>query len=408
MRIGYAITRYWPAVSGPEIHTRHMAQLMSKHHDVKVVAQLNSSTGNPYFGSMRPLQGSPIYMDNGMPVNIVAPRLTEVPLLRLSRTMTGSRRTARQGVSLYRYLLERRLMRVLADRDLIHCVNATMEHLAVSAAKCAARLQRPFVLTPLFRLEDRDAAEALRGPLRVAHAVIAQTRFEAEQLKHLGVPDNKVHVLSAGPIVSEDADPESFKRRYSIRGNVVLFLARKERSKGYELILRAADFVWKQHPDTYFVFAGPRTAESLRVFNAPRDPRVIEIGELDPWSKEKSSALAACDVFCMPSVPECSGVVFLEAWSFGKPVIAADIPSERDFVNHGVDGLLVRREPQDIARALLLLLGDEQLRQTMGAAGKAKISEHYSWARIVDRMNSIYESVVKGAGQHVSQRAPRS
>jgi glycosyltransferase involved in cell wall biosynthesis len=385
-----------------------MAQLMSQYHDIKVVAQLNSSADDPYFASMSPLQGSPIYMDNGMPVNIVAPRRAEIPLLRLSRTMTGSRRTARQGLSLYRFLLERRLMRVLADRDLIHCVNATMEHLAVSAARCAARLQRPFVLTPLFRLEDRDAADALRSPLRVAHAVIAQTPFEAEQLKHLGVPDNKVRVLSAGPIVSEGADPESFKRRYSIRGNVVLFLGRKERSKGYELVLRAADFVWKEHPDTYFVFAGPRTVESSRIFSASRDPRIIEIGALDPWSKEKSSALAACDVFCMPSVPECSGVVFLEAWSFGKPVIAADIPSERDFVSHGTDGLLVKTDPHDIARALLLLLGDHPLRQRMGAAGKAKTSEHYSWNRIVERMNSIYEEVVKGAGQHTSRGKPRS
>jgi glycogen(starch) synthase len=107
-------------------------------------------------------------------------------------------------------------------------------------------------------------------------------------------------------------------------------------------------------------------------------------------------------------VPECSGVVFLEAWSFGKPVIAADIPSERDFVSHGTDGLLVRRDPYDIAHALLLLLRDEQLRQRMGAAGKAKTSEHYSWTRIVDRMNSIYEEVVKGAGQHTSQGKPRS
>jgi len=408
VRIGYAITRFWPAVSGPEIHTRHMAQLMSKYHDIKVVAQLNSSADDPYFASMRPLQGSPIYTDNGIPVNIVAPRRAEMPLLRVSRTMTGSRRAARQGLSLYRFLLERRLMRVLADRDVIHCVNATMEHLAVSAARCAARLQRPFVLTPLFRLEDHGAADALTGPLGVAHAVIAQTRFEAEQLKQLGVPDNKVHVLSAGPIVSEEADPEWFKRRYSIRGNVVLFLARKERSKGYELVLRAAEFVWKEHPDTYFVFAGPTTAESSRVFSASRDPRIIEIGELDPWSKEKSSALAACDVFCMPSVPECSGVVFLEAWSFGKPVIAADIPSERDFVSHGRDGLLVRTDPHDIARAVLLLLGDHRLRQRMGAAGKAKISEHYSWPRVVDRMNSIYEEVAKGTGQHVSQGRSRS
>ena len=393
MRIGYAITQYWPALSGAAIHTRHLARLMANHHDVTVVAQLNSNTENPYSASMKPTQYSHSYTDGPVSVNIAAPQPLEAPLLKACAIMTGSRRTREFGLQLYTRLLERRLTTSLANRDVIHCVNATMEHLAVSAARCAIHLKRPFVLTPLFRPEDSGSAEALRGPLEVADAVIAQTNVESELLKRSGVPADKIHVVSVGPIVTRDADAHGFRRRHGIKGNLVLFMARKERSKGYEHILHAAGHVWNELPDTYFVFAGPRTEESSRIFSRWQDQRVVELGELEPWSNEKSSALAACDVFCMPSAPECSGIVFLEAWSFGKPVIAADIPTEREFVNHGVDGLLVERDSQEIARALLALLRNAQLRRKMGEAGRIKVKEHYSWERVVESMNRIYEDV---------------
>lgn len=395
MKIGYAITRYWPAVDGAAIHTRYLAQLMARAHDVKVVAQLNWDTEDPYLASMRPVPNPRVCADGPVSVNLAAPHRAEVPLLKICRVMTGSTLMRQRGISLYRRMLERRLMRNLSDRDIIHCVNATMEHLVVSVASCAVRLKRAFVLTPLFHHDDGIARETLKRPLQVADAIIAQTEVERDELKKIGAREDKIHVLSVGPIISDNADPAWFRRNHGVREHMVLFLGRKEKPKGYHLILQAAAKVWAEFPETYFVFAGPRTAESVHIFSNFRDRRVIEIGGLDPWGKEKSSALAACDIFCMPSVPECSGVVFLEAWSFGRPVIAADIPTEREFVNHGVDGLLVNRNPDDIARSLLRLLRDGESRQEMGNSGKLKVQQRFSWNRITEAMNRIYTSVLE-------------
>jgi glycosyltransferase involved in cell wall biosynthesis len=264
------------------------------------------------------------------------------------------------------------------------------------------------VLTPLFHEDDPGAKELIKKLLPVSDAIIAQTEVERDELKKIGAPEERVHVLSAGPIVSDNAAPASFKEKYGIQGRMVLFLGRKEKPKGYHLILEAAGRIWKEFPETYFVFAGSRTTESTRVFSRFQDRRVIEIGELDPWGEEKSSALAACDVFCMPSVPECSGVVFLEAWSFGKPVIAADIPTEREFINRGVDGLLVERDPDDIARSILSLLRDDELRRMMGNSGRLKVEGTYSWDRIIETMNGIYRSVLEEKATRQNERRLQS
>ncbi len=53
---------------------------------------------------------------------------------------------------------------------------------------------------------------------------------------------------------------------------------------------------------------------------------------------------AACDVLALPSVGEAFGIVYLEAWAYRKPVIAAAIESAASLIDDGVDGFLVDTE----------------------------------------------------------------
>ena len=70
----------------------------------------------------------------------------------------------------------------------------------------------------------------------------------------------------------------------------------------------------------------PRTPFSQKFFTQqPPDPRLIELGTVD--LQQKTNALAACTLLCLPSTQESFGGVFTEAWSFEKPVIGANIPA---------------------------------------------------------------------------------
>jgi glycosyltransferase involved in cell wall biosynthesis len=99
----------------------------------------------------------------------------------------------------------------------------------------------------------------------------------------------------------------------------------------------------------------------------------------------------------MPSRHETFGLGYLEAWLHGRPVIGGDIPPLREVIDHGVDGLLVRQHADDVARAVLRLLDDPQLRGAMGASGRAKVAARWDWDLVVDRLESAYARATSAA-----------
>jgi glycosyltransferase involved in cell wall biosynthesis len=175
----------------------------------------------------------------------------------------------------------------------------------------------------------------------------------------------------------------------------VLFLGQKYRYKGPALLLRAARAIWQSHPTARLAFLGPRTAYSRRLFAGVHDRRILELDTVD--LAEKTDALAACDVLCLPSTQESFGGVFTEAWALGKPVVGCDIPAVRAVVAHGEDGLLCPPDPEEIGRALRTLLSDAAERAALGARGREKVSRLYTWPRLAERTEVVYRTVREGA-----------
>ena len=169
----------------------------------------------------------------------------------------------------------------------------------------------------------------------------------------------------------------------------MLFIGRKERYKGYIQLLDSTELVWREFPETRFIFIGIQGWYSTFVddFARYRDERILDFENASV--ELKRAALDACDAFAMPSVHESFGIPFLEAWSFEKPVIAGDIPTSREVIAHGVDGLCVPQRRDAIAGAILQLLHDPALRRRMGRAGRSKVA-HYSWRRTLDLTEETY------------------
>jgi glycosyltransferase involved in cell wall biosynthesis len=90
-----------------------------------------------------------------------------------------------------------------------------------------------------------------------------------------------------------------------------------------------------------------------------------------PNEVDKADALAACDVFCLPSAHESFGIVYVEAWSYAKPVVCGPAPACREFIQDGHTGLWSSQNPDELAEKLLLLLANRELREKIGMAGLA-------------------------------------
>ena len=290
------------------------------------------------------------------------------------------------------------LERYAADRDLIH--NVGREYLG-SAIDVAAELDVPLVLTPLAHPGQFHGGDATSDITRYrrASAITTMTEWERQWYLAHAVEPSRVFVTGMGPNVTRSTGGETFRTRYRIPQDapLILYIGRKERYKGYIQLLDAAETVWRRHHDARFVFIGIDGFYSTFFddFARYRDDRIVDI---DCASAEvKAAALDACDVFAMPSRHETFGLGYLEAWVHERPVIGGDIPPLREVIDHGEDGILVKQRPDDVARAIVRLLDDPDLRRAMGVTGRAKVVSRWDWDRVIDRVALAYQAAEAGA-----------
>jgi glycosyltransferase involved in cell wall biosynthesis len=121
--------------------------------------------------------------------------------------------------------------------------------------------------------------------------------------------------------------------------------------------------------------------------------RVLELGWLEDEPR-MAEALAAADVFLMPSLAESFGLMTLEAMACGTAVIASEGTAMTELIRPPLAGLCV--PPGDgaaLADALTRLLGDEPRRRAMGEAGRAIVESEYSASAYLERHVQLYESL---------------
>jgi glycosyltransferase involved in cell wall biosynthesis len=107
------------------------------------------------------------------------------------------------------------------------------------------------------------------------------------------------------------------------------------------------------------------------------------------------AAYQAADVFMLPSLHEPFGIVVLEAWSAGLPVIAADTGGLKTLVDSGRTGLLFDSKSVDAAlNAYFKLMGDSELRGRMRENAACEVREKYSWNTITEKLINFYCKVI--------------
>ena len=101
----------------------------------------------------------------------------------------------------------------------------------------------------------------------------------------------------------------------------------------------------------------------------PARDRVVQLGLLSHL--QKLDFFAGIDVFCLPLRSDSFGLVLLEAWANGKPVIAYRAGGPADLIHHGEDGLQIPcGDLEGLAEGMLLLEHDPSLRVEWGEIGR--------------------------------------
>lgn len=239
------------------------------------------------------------------------------------------------------------------------------------------RFERGLPRTLLGLQSTLEAANARR-----AGRVVTPSRYSKRRLcAAYRLPPERVAV------VPEGIDPEAWGRCGAGARHgppTVLTVARQYPRKNTRTLLMAMPAVRRAVPGACLrvVGDGPelpalkRLAGRLGLGNAVRF-----LGAL-PDAARVRAEYGRAQVFCLPSLQEGFGIVYLEAMAAGLPVVAGDAGAAAEVVPAGEAGLLVPpRDPAALAEALARLLREPALRARMGAAGRRRARGH-AWPRV--------------------------
>ncbi len=176
----------------------------------------------------------------------------------------------------------------------------------------------------------------------------------------------------------------------------ILFVGRLEKRKGLNYLLKAYQQVKQQIPDSRLIVVGPGIRLRHKYEKQVRRSRLKEVFFIGHVAyDELPRYYKTADIFCAPATGrESFGIVLLEAMAVGKPIVATNIDGYASLITHGVEGWLVPpRDDKALAQSLISLMGDELLRQKMGANGRLKARD-YVWEHIAQRVLDYYVRVL--------------
>jgi glycosyltransferase involved in cell wall biosynthesis len=113
------------------------------------------------------------------------------------------------------------------------------------------------------------------------------------------------------------------------------------------------------------------------------------------WIKEIDEVNAGSDIICLTSLNEGTPVSLIEASAAGKPILSTNVGGIADFIEEGINGMLVESEDGvSYNKALLTLVNDKSLRDKMSGAGREITLKKFSFMRLVEDVRVLYRKLI--------------
>lgn len=315
-------------------------------------------------------------------------------------TVIRARRLATVASTPLSLALPAALARLRADIFHLHCPYPVGELAWLAVGR------RPMVVTWHSDVVRQKLLGALWAPgqralLRRADRVLATSANYARTSPFLqALPPDKLRILPLGIAApGSPPDPAAARARFG-EGPTLAFVGQLRYYKGLGVLLDALSALRAAggpRPRLLVVGRGPMEAEwRARAAAGGLDDQVHWLG--DAADAERDLVLAAADLFVLPAVArsEAFGLVLLEAMAAGLPLVTTELGTGTSWVNqHRETGLVVPAgDAAALAAALELLLGDADLRRTMGARARQRFEAQFTAERMLADLDRIYEEVL--------------
>ncbi|MEM5811459.1 MAG: glycosyltransferase family 4 protein [Candidatus Aenigmatarchaeota archaeon] len=298
--------------------------------------------------------------------------------------------------------------------DIIHVHNYRHVHTILSALICKIK-NIPCVLTTHSPFHPPTIRKSLsrffilfydlflgRVFDRFFSRIILITNSEIKYFKH--VNKNKIIVIPNGisDTTFRKVNEKAIRlviRRFNLRKNdkIILFVGRIHPTKGLYFLLQSFYELSKTIKGLKLIIVGPiqdqKYYKELIQFINLNKLSVIFTGYIT--EDEKIALYSLSSVLVLPSIYEPFGIVILEAFARGKPVIAVESDGPEYLIKNGENGFLVKYgDIKSLASCIELLLKDKKLYKRISLNNKKKAVQ-FTWSKIVNKLIKVYEEILE-------------
>jgi glycosyltransferase involved in cell wall biosynthesis len=228
--------------------------------------------------------------------------------------------------------------------------------------------------------------------------------------KEIGCNPDKIRIIPLGipmPTITAGSSPKRNAKSFN-----VLFVGRLEKRKGIHILIQSIPLVLKEFPHVNFVIIGrdsfvgeeevafsgnkERSFKEYLLTLLPREykSQVQFLGYVS--DEELRRYYSECDLFVAPSLYESFGQIYIEAMSYGKPVIGCNNGGVPEVVKDGVMGILVPPEQiGPLAESMKEFLRNTVLVERMGKNARAYVEQFFSRDIMTEKTIDSYLSIMQ-------------
>jgi glycosyltransferase involved in cell wall biosynthesis len=275
-------------------------------------------------------------------------------------------------------------------------------------------------------LTQRDHA-LLEKQLQKVDVIIGCSQFITQNIKDaFPLYSDKCYTIYNGVNIDRFVSKQDGKLRDLSKTRNILYVGRISPEKGIHILIDAFKTILADHPHTTLNIVGPNSLAPKQFIDPLKQDSLLEnlqafyssSKKYEQYLKkialpDKMSNISfhgvipnfklfdfyhEADVFVFPSVwHEPFGIPLVEAMAAGIPVVATRGGAFSEIVNDGKAGILVNRgDENSLAKAINLLLSDNDLRLSMGKEARKRAMELFSWDIIVKNLVDLYDDVSCG------------
>ena len=228
-----------------------------------------------------------------------------------------------------------------------------------------------------------------------------------ETLKRIAVKEwnaeaRKISIIPNGvdvEIFNTDVEPFGFKKRFGKNSPIITFVGALGPWHGIQNLINAIPLILKENADAKFLIVGK--AKEYSTTQLKEMVEKLKLGDAVHFlgsvkHEEVPRILIESDIGVAPYSNRDYGFSPLKIFEYmacSLPVVCSDLPSTREIIENGKDGILVKAwKREDFANAILELMCNEQKRKRIGAEGKKKALGNYTWEKSTEKLIRLYNS----------------